>query len=471
MTELAGQTKSQRLIASLKQKQILVLGIGLSGLSCARFLQSRGIAFSVNDSRKNPPQRAQFEQEFNQQEAITSLVFGHWDHQLIASADVLLVSPGLDLNAAGISGAINSDCQVWGDVELYCRLQDTPTLAVTGSNGKSTVVSLLAHLGQACGINSQLAGNIGVPVLDLVDLDIDCLVLELSSFQLETLSSMHALAASVLNLSEDHLDRHHTMQNYQGIKQGIYRQCQTAVVNRDDDGSAITSPSPDQRIVSFGSDKPDIGQFGLALHQGESHLMYGEQALIAVSDLPLAGVHNALNYLAALALGVVAGWPLVTMVTHLTQFKGLAHRCQRIDSTDSICWINDSKGTNVGATLAMIQGLAATMTDKQQLFLIAGGDGKGQDFTPLALSLKQQVQHVFGIGQDSKKIMALCQNSSAVTSLQQAVLEAMKMAKPDDIVLLSPACSSLDMFDNFAQRGDVFIAAVKRLTGKAELCH
>lgn len=459
MTEIPSLSKSETLIAGLKQMQILVLGLGLSGLSCARYLKSQGIAFAVNDSRENPVHGQQFSQDY----PATELVLGDWDLALIGAADLILVSPGVDITLPVIANAIHPDCQVWGDVELYCRLQNTPILAVTGSNGKSTVVSLLAHLGQALGINCQLGGNIGVTVLDLLDQDVELLVLELSSFQLETLTSMKALGASILNLSADHLDRHLSMAHYQALKQRIYKQCQTAVINRDDPGSLTTGQTFDKAPISFGRTRATKGNFGLATQDGTDYLMYGEQALIACAELPLTGQHNALNCLAALALGLSAGWSLPAMVSHLASFGGLAHRCQRIESNDDIAWINDSKATNVGATLATIQGLASSLTGTQQLLLIAGGDGKGADFSPLTQTLKQQVKHVFVLGKDADKIAALCDKYKRVTSLQQAVLEAKQMARAGDIVLLSPACASLDMFDNFAQRGEVFAAAVAAL--------
>ncbi len=453
----------------LREKKILVLGIGLTGLSCARFLTANNISFAVNDSRAQAISNlSQFMQDHND----PKVTLGAWDKTLIANADIILASPGIDLASPEIKGAITADCLIWGDVELYCRLTSTPILAVTGSNGKSTVVSLLTHLGKTLGHHVELGGNIGVPVLEhLVDtpkgsLAPELLVLELSSFQLESLSSMQAIAATVLNVSDDHLDRHLTLENYQTIKQGIYQQSNVAIINRDDKATFIKTAQVEtaaQKVISFGSDIPQSGHFGIKSIAQQNTLMFGEQALISINKLPLAGIHNALNYLAALALGYSAGWSLTAMVENLCSFKGLAHRCQRVDSFDNINWINDSKATNVGATLAAINGFAKILQPTEQLILIAGGEGKGADFSPLQPAIIEHVSQLITLGKDGDKIANFSENTIRVTSLEQAVSTANKIAKADDTVLLSPACASLDMFKNFAQRGETFIDAVHKL--------
>ena len=327
MTELSRATS-----LLLEKKNILILGVGLTGLSCVHYLSAHNIPFSVNDSRDNVIDQT----EFSLQYPNASLVLGDWHQGLISNADIILISPGIDLVATGIKAMLKADCQVWGDIELYCRLTKTPILAVTGSNGKSTVVSLLAHLGKTQGKNVQLGGNIGMPVLDhlIADdgQDIELLVLELSSFQLESLSSMQAIAATVLNVSDDHLDRHITLENYQKIKLNIYQQTQFSVINRDDSLSFESSVLNGSEVVSFGSDRPEPGHFGIETIEQTSYLMFGEQKLIAINELPLAGIHNALNCLAALALGFCAGWSLSGMVSGLRAFVGLAHRCQPVIS-------------------------------------------------------------------------------------------------------------------------------------------
>jgi len=461
---------SQSTLLLLREKKVLVLGFGLTGLSCARFLSANHISFAINDSREKPfSDLSQFSQNTLEHE----IVLGHWDAKLISQADIILVSPGIDLSVSEIKNFIKADCLIWGDVELYCRLTETPILAVTGSNGKSTVVTLLAHLGKALGFKSELGGNIGVPVLDHLTEGsteginsslVECLILELSSFQLESLSSMQAIAATVLNISDDHLDRHLTLDNYCSIKQSIYQQCKTAIINRDDEATYLKAKNNNQRVISFGSDKPKNGHFGLKFLDEQTYLMFGEQSLIAIDELPLAGVHNALNYLAALALGYCAGWSLTSMVSCLAGFDGLKHRCQKVATDDEIVWVNDSKATNVGATLAAINGLSKIMKPPQKLILIAGGEGKGADFTPLKTAITEQVNQLITLGRDGGQIAKLSKDTIEVSTLKQAIEVANRLANPKDMVLLSPACASFDMFENFAERGQVFIDTVQQLT-------
>ncbi|PHR84546.1 MAG: UDP-N-acetylmuramoyl-L-alanine--D-glutamate ligase [Colwellia sp.] len=467
------------LLADFKDKQILVLGAGITGMSCVRFLSAQGLFFSVNDSRPQPFSDDYSEQQFSNEFPNASLQLGRWHGELIATADIILISPGIDSAINEIAQHISADCHVMGDVELFCllnnaRINPIKILAVTGSNGKSTVVSLLAHLADSLGIIAQLGGNIGQPVLDIFTKETTgenteiptILILELSSFQLETLTSMQAIATSVLNVSDDHLDRHQNMANYQGIKQSIYPQGQLAITNRDDNATKVVNKS--QPVLSFGSDVPAQNQFGITWENGKASLAFAAQNLIALDELPLAGMHNALNYLAALALGYSAGWSIAEMVNSLAGFSGLPHRCQKIVSNDGITWINDSKATNVGATIAAINGLAQTLTlqngVKQKLILIAGGDGKGADFSPLIKPLIAHVNQVITLGKDGDKIAKLSSSVNKVTSLFTAVQQAQAIAKTGDVVLLSPACASLDMFKNFSDRGEQFIAAVAKVT-------
>ncbi len=473
------------LLAELKHKKIVVLGAGITGMSCVRFLSAQGLCFAVNDSRANPFSHRYSEQQFSEDFPTTNLYLGQWQTELIAKADVIIISPGIDSVRENIAQYISDDCRVMGDIELFCQInnaQPNPIkiLALTGSNGKSTVVSLLAYLANSLGVNAQLGGNIGQPVLDILTEEKvaaqkqktnslpELLILELSSFQLETLTSMQAIATSVLNVSDDHLDRHLSMENYQKIKQSIYSQGKLAVTNRDD--IATQTPNKLQPVLSFGSDIPNENQFGIRVYKGKAHLAFGNQNLIALAQLPLAGMHNALNYLTVLALGFSAGWSITTMVKYLAGFTGLAHRCQRVQTEDGITWINDSKATNVGATLAAINGLAQTLntqgTTQQRLILIAGGDGKGADFTPLKQPLSSHVSHVITLGKDGDKIADLISDVNhvnKVSSLIEAVQVAKAKANKGDTVLLSPACASLDMFKNFVDRGEQFMAAVTEL--------
>lgn len=454
-------------LSELKNKKIVILGAGLTGISCARFFHRHDISFSINDSRDNFFSRLADEKSLVGKQCID----GQWNGGLIASADILMVSPGLDLNSKALSKLIKPHTEVIGDVELYCQLTSTPTIAVTGSNGKSTVVSLLEHVGKSLGKNVALGGNIGEPVLDLLSgnssetaKSLDMLILELSSFQLETLKSMKADAASVLNVTDDHLDRHKTLANYASIKQRIYAQSKNTVSNRQDKLTNVpTNISADDSAqhLSFGIDKPSNGQFGLVEESGHSYLAFGDQLLIAIDELPLAGQHNAQNYLAVLALGLEVNWPLKEMVASFEGFDGLAHRCERVKSTDNIHWINDSKATNVGATIAAIEGISPILEQSSQLILIMGGEGKGADFSPLQKVFSDHVAKVIAIGKSGKELATMSKNGIFVDTLKQAVAEAKKAANTGDTVLLSPACASIDMFTNYVERGNAFVDAVR----------
>ncbi len=438
-------------LAFLDNKNILILGLGATGLSFARFLATKGYSFAVNDSRAhaNSKPLARI--------APKALVIkGAWDKQLIRQADVILASPGVDINLPEIVNNRKADSVLIGDVELFSRLTKAKLLAVTGSNGKSTVVTLLAHMAQACDIKAELAGNIGTPVLDIIDNEPDVVILELSSFQLETMTSMQALASTVLNISDDHLDRHKTLENYRAIKLRIYEQSEFAVISRE---QADASPAELSKVAtSFGLDTPKEGQFGIISKDNMRYLAFGEQRLLACNELPIVGQHNELNCLAALALGYVAQWPMSIMLHALTSFEGLEHRCKLVPTDDGITWVNDSKATNIGATLAAIDGLAQA---NQHLILIAGGDGKGANFTELASSFDKHVDKLICFGKDATQIARLKKDSVLVKDLTEAVARARSMAKKGDLVLLSPACASLDMFDNYMQRGEQFISAVR----------
>ncbi|WOH35830.1 UDP-N-acetylmuramoyl-L-alanine--D-glutamate ligase [Thalassotalea fonticola] len=438
-------------MALLQNKNILVLGLGATGLSCARFLTKQNVNFVVNDSREKPPGIARLKQLNSN----VQLISGRWDTEAIANADLIIASPGVDINLPEIVNNRKVGSELIGDVELFCQLSNSKVIAVTGSNGKSTVVSLLAHLANYCELNTALAGNIGLPVLDVVDEDNDFVILELSSFQLETMTSMQAVAATILNISDDHLDRHLTLENYAKIKHKIFTQSDRRVVNREQE---LSQPAPvEPTDVSFGLSQPDDGHFGINNVSGIRYLCFGETNLVACNQLPIVGKHNELNCLAALALGYCAGWPLAQMVQGLASFEGLDHRCKQVDSGDDIIWVNDSKATNIGATLAAIDGLAS---NRHKLILIAGGDGKGADFNELKPALAH-VDYLVTFGKDGPQIAALKANSIEVTNLIDAVNTSRKLANAGDMVLLSPACASIDMFNNYMQRGDMFIQAIR----------
>ncbi|QBY04824.1 UDP-N-acetylmuramoyl-L-alanine--D-glutamate ligase [Thalassotalea sp. HSM 43] len=434
-------------------KNVLVLGLGATGLASARYLTATGVDFAVNDSRQQPPGQKRLAQ-LNKQ---AKLIAGGWHATTIAAADIIIASPGVDINIAEIRDNVRADAELIGDVELYCRINSSPKLAVTGSNGKSTVVSLLAHLAKYMGVEAVLAGNIGLPVLEVAEQESELVILELSSFQLETMVSLDAVAGTVLNICDDHLDRHHTLENYSAIKHRIYQQSRRRVFNRE---QLSTRPETIKDTdISFGLDAPQPGHFGVVVDGDKEFLAYGDTKLLDCAHLPLAGKHNQLNCLAALALGVCTDWQVDKLAQGLVSFEGLDHRCKQIDTYDGIVWINDSKATNIGATLAAIDGLARA---RQKMILIAGGDGKGADFNELLPGLSK-VDHLITLGKDGDEIANLKAGTIKVDTLKQAVKTARQLATPGDLVLLSPACASIDMFNNYMQRGDMFIQAVREI--------
>lgn len=447
-------SKLKDTLSYLQTKRIVVLGAGLTGLSCVSFLKQHNIECAVNDSRKEIVglELADYgNAEFH---------FGSWNEDLLSNADVAIASPGIDLEKEGITELLSAQCDLIGDVELFCRINDKPIIAVTGSNGKSTVVSLLAYVGEQLGYSITLAGNIGTPVLSQPINQSDFIVLELSSFQLETIKHLNALAATVLNVSDDHLDRHQTIDKYADIKNRIFIGCQHKVVNRLETTSAHLLESC---ACTYGKDMPTDTNFGVAKIEGELALTQGEKALIELKALPLAGLHNAENYAAVLALGVASGWSLNDMLVHLAGFKGLEHRCQRVESNSEKQWINDSKATNVGAAIAAIDGLASGLGDDASLILIAGGDGKGADFRPLAAIVHQKIKHCVVLGKDAAVLKSLIPQSVLVSNIEEAVSKADALSRAGDLVLLSPACASIDMYRNYMERGERFTSAVKAL--------
>ncbi|HET8706613.1 MAG TPA: UDP-N-acetylmuramoyl-L-alanine--D-glutamate ligase, partial [Pseudomonadales bacterium] len=369
------------------------------------------------------------------------------------------------LSEPAVREAVNKGISVVGDVELFCRQISAPIIAITGSNAKSTTTTLVYEMAKDAGIDVEIGGNIGVPVLDLLkrEKQADLYVLELSSFQLETLHSLRAEVATVLNLSEDHMDRYADMNDYRMAKHRIYRSCKQAVFNRQD---LLTAPllPPATPVWSFGLDKPDVKQFGVIEKDGEKWLAYFLEPLMPARELKIKGAHNTANALAALALGNAVGIPMNSMLKTLRNFAGLPHRAQFVAEIAGVTYFNDSKGTNVGATLAAIEGIGADA--EGQILLLAGGQGKGQDFSPLAPACAKFAKCAILFGEDADKVAAALKNSIAiylVSGLQQAVVKARELAAAGDAVLLSPACASLDMFKNYEDRGNQFVAAVNAL--------
>ncbi|WP_028469807.1 UDP-N-acetylmuramoyl-L-alanine--D-glutamate ligase [Neptunomonas japonica] len=439
----------------------VVIGLGQTGLSCARFLARKGFRFSLVDTRNNPPNLEQIRAEFPD----VDLHLGILDPEYLMQASELVLSPGVSQQLPAIKEAVASGVSLVGDIDLFCREVSAPIVAITGSNAKSTVTTLVGEMAKSAGINVGVGGNLGLPVLDMLAAGEQSLyVLELSSFQLETVHDLRAQVATVLNVSPDHLDRYDGMQGYYQAKHRIFRGCMSAVENRDD---SLTHPLLPKDVELFGYrlSKPDFKVFGLLEESGVEWLAIGHEKLLPSREIKMPGRHNVANALAALALGQAVKIPMTVMLDTLKTFGGLAHRCQWVANKTGLDFYNDSKGTNVGATVAALDGLGADLSADQRIVLIAGGDGKGASFDDLIKPVKRFVRSVVLIGQDANKISQtlLGVESSIQVSLQEAVQQAVNVAKPGDIVLLSPACASIDMFKNYTQRGDQFVALVDAL--------
>lgn len=455
-------------------KRVLVLGLGDSGFSASRWLISHGAEVTVADSRENPPQLAKFREAFPS----VSIHLGPFDDMIFGGVDYVVVSPGIAIAEPCIARAIAKGIEVIGDVELFARsVKHWPSkvIAITGSNGKSTVTSLVGHLCESQGLKTVVAGNIGLPVLDALTMaeeDIadgeghpDVFVLELSSFQLETTFSLHCHSAAVLNISEDHLDRYDGMDGYATAKSRIFQQCDSQVLNKED-WRCLAMQKQTKACFHFGLGLPEkVTDFGMVETPSGPWLVKGGDALMAVSDIPLAGLHNAANTLAAFALLEGAGLDAKAAIQHVGSFKGLAHRVEPVVTVNNVTFIDDSKGTNVGATEAALKGMT------RPVLLIAGGDGKGQDFSPLKAAILQSGKAVFLIGKDSQAIADVIGTALPVSmhsSLEDAVEAAWRAAAAGDVILLSPACASLDMFKNYAHRAEVFISAAKQIAARQQ---
>ncbi|RVU33101.1 UDP-N-acetylmuramoyl-L-alanine--D-glutamate ligase [Rheinheimera riviphila] len=440
-------------------KKVAVLGLGLSGLATVRFLLKQGVKPTLMDTRLKVSGL-----DAVPAEKVDGIYLGELDANRLAKMDVILVSPGLDLSHPAIRFAAAQGTQLIGDVELFALVNQKPVLGITGSNGKSTVTTLATYMLEQSGIKALAAGNIGLPVLDaLAETETEVYVLELSSFQLDTTYNLRLVAACNLNVTEDHLDRHGSMAAYAAAKQRIFQHAALAVYNADD---ALTIPQhqphsqprqlqQQQALSLTGSD------YGVVEVKGERWLQVAGTPLLPVAEMSLVGKHNQFNALAAAALALAAGASREGVASALRTYQSLPHRCTLVANQNGIRFINDSKATNVGATLAAIAGLRSDVPGK--LILIAGGDGKGADFTELAAVLKAQVDVLITLGKDGPAIAALVPGSIEVADLAAAVKVATGLAKTGDLVLLSPACASLDMFKNYEERGRLFAELVQKV--------
>ncbi|MDR9467380.1 UDP-N-acetylmuramoyl-L-alanine--D-glutamate ligase [Marinospirillum sp.] len=438
----------------------LIIGLGATGLSVAHYLDRCQQPFAIADTRHHPPGLQAFEAAFPN----SDIWLGPLDAELLCKAKSLIVSPGVSLAEPALQAAREAGVDLLGDIELFCRAVSAPVLAITGSNAKSTVTSLVGEMARSTGLKVGVGGNIGLPVLDLLNEgEQDLYVLELSSFQLETTHSLEAQGAALLNISEDHLDRYASMQDYIFAKQRIFHHAQAVIYSREDEQ---TLPIHGQLApqISFGLDKPPGPQdMGLLEKDGRSWLAQGEQALMAADEVPLAGRHGLLNALAAYALAAAAGLPLVDLAGAVRSFQSLPHRCQKVDVKRGVSYINDSKATNLGAALAAIQGLRQ---DYKHLWLILGGEGKGQDFAVLKTALQPSIAGVALIGRDAPLLAEHLPEGLPCwypENLEAAIQHLASAASAGDAVVLSPACASFDQFDGYAQRGEVFIRCVQHL--------
>ncbi len=446
----------------VQPKRTLIVGLGETGLSVARFLSARNVPVAITDSRDKPPALERMREEFPD----VALFLGQFDASAFEAAQQIIVSPGVSLKEPLIARAIASGTPVYGDIELFARYVDAPVIAITGSNGKSTVTSLVGEMAKRCGFDPRVGGNFGTPALDLLmqptrfdDSAPKVYVLELSSFQLETTSNLRPRAAVVLNISPDHMDRYETVDEYAAAKQRIFAKAETIVINADDPRVAAMI-QPRKRIVRFGLRNPADEQFfGLCKRGDATWFAKGGTPLMDTAELRIQGQHNWSNALAALALGDASGMFMPGMLQTLRDYKGLPHRMQWVGAAHGVTWFDDSKGTNVGATLAAISGAPG------RVVLIAGGEGKGQDFAPLRAAVADKARAVVLIGRDANLIEAAIGDAAPMVragTMDDAVARAHELAQPGDCVLLSPACASFDMFKNYAHRGDVFAAAAQR---------
>lgn len=446
------------------EKTTFVIGMGHTGMACARFLLKKNIPICVVDTRKAPPAYQHFREEYPD----LDLVLGDLPEARLKEAHEIVLSPGVPKSHPSLIAAAQTGVPIVSDIDLFRRYVKKPIIAITGSNAKSSVTTLVGKLLQDAGVDAVIAGNIGIPVVELLNqgINADVYVLELSSFQLETTHRLNAKVATILNITEDHMDRYDGMPDYIAAKQRIFDGCEMAVVNGDD---AQTQPTaPVENVSYFRASVPNDGEYGLVDNGQDLWLAKGNSPILKASELKVRGRHNQLNALAALAIGEAMGLAMESMVCTLTEFAGLAHRCEWVATINGVEWFNDSKGTNVGATQAAVDGIGADISG--QVILLAGGEGKGADFSILADVMRQYVKQLIVFGRDAELLDNALQGSTQiarVAGLDEAIMLAEKVARPGDAVVLSPACASFDMFEGFEARGEHFLKCVHQMEVEA----
>lgn len=450
-----------------RPRKVAVVGLGKTGLSCARWLHAQGAEVAVLDSRTTPPALAQLQSELPD----LAVLVGGFDAAVLAAADEIIVSPGVALDTPALRAAAAQGIPIFSDIELFARAATAPVIAITGSNGKSTVTTLVGQMLRHSGLDAAVGGNLGIPVLDLLRSDAEWYVLELSSFQLEATNRLPARAATVLNLSPDHLDRYPDLATYGAAKARIFAHAERAVVNRDDPVALALAASVSDQIGFSLHEPAGERDYGLLSQRQQTWLARGRTPLMPCSEVLMPGSHNLANALAALALAETAGVGPELACEVLRKFPGLPHRSELVCERRGVRWINDSKGTNPGATIAALAGIVddgvqGDSSQQARAVLIAGGEGKGADFSTLAPVVQRCARAVVLIGRDApllEQALGGCAPLHRAASMDEAVRLAERLAAPGDSVLLSPACASFDMFDDYQHRGRAFAAAVARL--------
>ncbi len=452
----AASTKTPPLAKQTVKQKNLVYGLGSTGLSVARYFVRSGIDARYVDSRETPPGLDELQTIAPQAE----ILLGKIPQHVLRQSSLIVVSPGIAEHDALLGAARNAGITIVSDIELFAAEARAPFVAITGSNGKSTVTTLLSLMCTAAGKRGLAGANLGVPALDLLEERIpDFYILELSSFQLQRTGNLPAAVAVLLNISPDHLDWHRSEEEYRQAKYRIFSQAAAAVWNRAD--AQVVERVPDAiKAISFGLDEPPAEHYGLRVEDGVEYLARGEKLLLATSDIAMVGRHNYANALAALAAGELLGLALSPMLQVLNQFPGLPHRMQRVALHNKVTYINDSKATNVGAAIASVASVDG------KVILIAGGQGKGGNFDKLATATAEQLRAVVLIGEDALKLADAFEGLAPVQherNLQDAVAHAATIARPGDTVLFAPACASFDQYPNYQARGDDFCRAVRSL--------